>query len=111
MRERTFGAFLGGVLTLLSATAYAGSAPKELYGKSIYIVWFESRAESGRRGGGLRNPKIAVYISTAGHIFSRLRVEIAMGKTNGMRKLCWVVPIATPVSDKHSQISKRSVPS
>jgi hypothetical protein len=66
-----------GVLAMLLATANAGSAPKELYGKSITIFWFESRAVSGPRGGELRNPKIAVYISTTGHIFSRLRVEIA----------------------------------
>jgi hypothetical protein len=32
-----------GALTLLSAAAHAGSAPKELYGKSIIISWTEHR--------------------------------------------------------------------
>jgi hypothetical protein len=65
-------------LTLLSsAAAYAGSAPRELYGKSITIFWFESRTQSGPQEGGLRNPEIALYISTEGRIFSRLRVAIA----------------------------------
>jgi hypothetical protein len=38
-----------GLLTLLSAAAHAGSAPKELYGKSISVAWSESI--TGRPGG------------------------------------------------------------
>jgi hypothetical protein len=31
-----------GVLAILTAATYAGSAPKELYGKSIAVQWSES---------------------------------------------------------------------
>jgi hypothetical protein len=44
MREGKLATFLGSALTLLlSALAYAESAPKELYGKSIVISWTEHR--------------------------------------------------------------------
>jgi hypothetical protein len=77
MREgRQLATFLAGALTLLSAVAHAGSAPKELYGKSIVVSWFESR-QNGRHG-ALQNPTISSYVSTAGRTFTR--VFVARGK-------------------------------
>ena len=64
-----------GVLSLLSATAHAGPAPKELYGKSIILTWAELRDQRNfpeinfRRITDLLSRKI--YISTKGQWFDR----------------------------------------
>jgi hypothetical protein len=64
-----------GTLTLLSAAAHAGSAPKEFYGKSITLQW--SQTQTGKtkdnpipRQWG-RAISINIYISTAGRPFMR----------------------------------------
>jgi hypothetical protein len=75
-----------GVVTLLSVVAYAGSAPKELYGKSITVQWSESI--TGRKGGGqttqnwLRAYLMNIYVSSAGRPFVRL----TEGGTGGAEK-------------------------
>jgi hypothetical protein len=64
-----------GALMLLSATAQAGSAPKELYGKSITVQWSESVA--GRRPGEhatenwLNVYLLKMYVSSVGRPFVR----------------------------------------
>jgi hypothetical protein len=45
MREGKLATFLCCALTLLCAVAYAGSPPKELYGKSIIVTWGEHRSQ------------------------------------------------------------------
>jgi hypothetical protein len=76
-----------GVLTLLSAVAHAGSAPKELYGKSIAVQWSESI--SGRMGGDqtmrywLRAYLMNIYISSAGRPFVQVK---AGGTSNGEKR-------------------------
>jgi hypothetical protein len=56
-----------GALTLLSAVAYAGPAPKELYGKSITVAWSESRDQRVETEKEVRNfgqaVKMNLYIS------------------------------------------------
>jgi hypothetical protein len=65
-----------GVLILSSAAAHAGSAPKELYGKSIVVAWTES--VTGKVGGDevtrsfVRAYQMSMYLSTAGRPFMRL---------------------------------------
>jgi hypothetical protein len=68
--------FVCSLAALVATSEAAASPPKELYGKSITVFWFESRSQ--KVGGGLQNPQINIYVSTAGRIFSRLRVEIAL---------------------------------
>jgi hypothetical protein len=59
----------------LSAVAHAGSAPKELYGKSIIIAWTEQRSQRQLGQANFRDVLVplshSVYISTAGRIFDR----------------------------------------
>jgi hypothetical protein len=62
-------------LILLSTVAHAGSAPKELYGKSISVAWSESgtgklRGEQIERNFG-HAEQMSIYISTAGRPFIR----------------------------------------
>jgi hypothetical protein len=64
------------VLTLLSGVAHAGSAPKELYGKSIIVRWSESltgvtRSEQVPRNVG-RADQMDVYVSVTGRPFVRM---------------------------------------
>jgi hypothetical protein len=74
-----------GALTLLSATAHAGSAPKELYGKSITVQWSESIVGSVGGEQSTRNwliPRLMnIYVSTAGRPFVR---ETESGTAGGM---------------------------
>jgi len=63
-------------LTLLSAAAHAGSAPKELYGKSFSVAWSESvtgtfAPEQTTRSFGSAY-RMHVYVSTAGRPFVRV---------------------------------------
>jgi hypothetical protein len=64
-----------GVLTLLSAAAHAGSAPKELYGKSIILTWGEHRNQRMFGEASFRDVNVAlsrtIYISTKGQWFGR----------------------------------------
>jgi hypothetical protein len=77
MRAGKLATFLGGVLTLASSgVAYAGSAPKELYGKSITVSWSESRTSKSESDQQVRNigtaAQMSIYISGAGRPFVRL---------------------------------------
>jgi hypothetical protein len=76
MREAKLATFLAAGLTLLSAVAYAGSAPKELYGKSITVAWSEARTMKFESEQLVRNTGTAVqmniYISTSGRPFVRV---------------------------------------
>ena len=72
-------------LTLLSAVAHAGSAPKELYGKSITVGWSESEtakfeAEQQERNVGMA-AQMNIYISTAGRPFVRLMTSAQGGRS------------------------------
>jgi hypothetical protein len=73
MISKTFAVM--GALTLLSATAHAGSAPKELYGKSIILTWTEYQNVRCCGRPNFRDVVIQfsrkIYISTAGRPFSR----------------------------------------
>jgi hypothetical protein len=74
-----------GALALISPTAHAGSAPKELYGKSITVAWSETfthRFEFDRqvRNGGTSRT-MNIYISTAGRPFVRV-VAAGFGSFN-----------------------------
>jgi hypothetical protein len=73
MNSKSFAVM--GVLTLLLAVAYAGSAPKELYGKSISVAWSQTsiqRLEADQRTRSIgRAVQVHIYISTAGRPFVR----------------------------------------
>jgi hypothetical protein len=75
MREGKLAIFLAGALTLQCAAAYAGSAPKELYGKSIAVQWNESvasrKAADQTTQNWLRSGGMSIYISSAGRPFVR----------------------------------------
>jgi hypothetical protein len=62
-------------LILLSGVAHAGSAPKELYGKSITVAWTETRIQRAETDQGVHNfgwaGQMNIYISTAGRSFVR----------------------------------------
>jgi hypothetical protein len=77
------GIVVSAALTLLSAAAHAGSAPKELYGKSIVVAWSESRDQRVETEKEVRNFGQAVqmnlYISTAGRPFSRTSERVMGG--------------------------------
>jgi hypothetical protein len=61
---------------LLSTVAYAGSSPKELYGKSITVAWSESITGKFTNDQAVRNigraEQMNIYVSTAGRPFVRL---------------------------------------
>jgi len=60
------------ILSGLTATALAGSAPKQLYNKSILINWVEQvseRAADGRVTTPTINSSRTVYVSSAGRLF------------------------------------------
>jgi hypothetical protein len=62
-------------LILLSGVAHAGSAPKELYGKSITVTWSQTQilkfeADQQTRSSG-QSYRVQIYISTAGRPFAR----------------------------------------
>jgi len=65
-----------GALTLLSAAAHAGSAPKELYGKSIIVNWTAHRSQRPLGQGNFRDVNIPLshkfYFGTTGRLFNRL---------------------------------------
>jgi hypothetical protein len=66
-------------LTLLSTVAHAGSAPKELYGKSISVAWTETRTQKDKSDQSVRNSassvQMNIYISTAGRPFVRVNTS------------------------------------
>jgi hypothetical protein len=72
-----------GALLLLSATAHAGSAPKELYGKSITVSWTEEREQKEpwdrHHKFVMRAGKFIIYVSGAGRAFTRF--DYAGGRT------------------------------
>jgi hypothetical protein len=67
------------VLLSPSAIAYAGSAPKELYGKSIAVQWNESltgrQAADQTTQNWLTSGQMSIYISSAGRPFVRRSVR------------------------------------
>lgn len=71
-------------LTLLSQVAYAGSAPKELYGKSIIITWTEHRNQRHEDQANFRDVDVPlsrkIYISTEGHFFGRFSAMSPSGR-------------------------------
>jgi hypothetical protein len=73
-----------GVLTLLSAAAHAGPAPKELFGKSVTVTWTETRSQRFQSEQQVRNVGVAmqmnIYISTAGRPFVRLNSSGMAGR-------------------------------
>jgi hypothetical protein len=64
-----------GVLATWTAAAHAGSAPKELYGKSIVFTWAENRSQRLLGQTNFRDVLVplshSVYISTTGRLFDR----------------------------------------
>jgi hypothetical protein len=79
MREGKLATFLATALTLPSAVAYAGSAPRELYGKSIIVSWTETRIQRAETDQQAHNVGIAaqmdIYISAAGRPFVRINAK------------------------------------
>jgi hypothetical protein len=77
-----------GALTLVSATAHAGSAPKELYGKSIIITWGEQHSQRMFGEANFRDENVrlsrTIYISTKGQLFDRFAVA---GATAGYERI------------------------
>jgi hypothetical protein len=81
MIHKCFG--IVAALTLLSTIAHAGSAPRELYGKSIIVAWSESREQRTETEKETRNYGAAIrvdlYVSTAGRPFLRTTSRIMGG--------------------------------
>lgn len=71
--------FVCSLAALITAREAAATPAKELYGKSITVSWFESRSQNVRPG-GLQNPKISIYVSTAGRAFTRVFVALGKGR-------------------------------
>jgi hypothetical protein len=71
--------FVCSLAALITADEAAAAPPKELYGKSIVVSWFETRSQNVRRG-GLQSPTISLYVSTAGRIFKRVLVGLGKGR-------------------------------
>jgi hypothetical protein len=71
--------FVCSLAALITADEAAAAPPKEVYGKSIVVSWFETRSQNVRRG-GLQNPTISLYVSTAGRIFTRVFVGLGKGR-------------------------------
>jgi hypothetical protein len=67
-------------ISLLSAPAYAGSAPTQLYSKSIFVSWTEEREQrqpwEQRHTFVMRPGKFIIYVSGAGHAFTRFEYTI-----------------------------------
>jgi hypothetical protein len=84
MREGKLATFLSGALTLLSANAYAGSAPKELYGKSIIVSWSEHRSQRNLGQPNFRDINVplshTIYISATGRFFDRFAATSGGGE-------------------------------
>jgi hypothetical protein len=70
------GIVVSSALTLLSAVAHAGSAPKELYGKSIIVAWNEARSQRELGEANFRDRLVpitrTIYFSTKGQWFVRI---------------------------------------
>jgi hypothetical protein len=110
MRAGRPAAFFGGALTLLSAVAHAGSAPKELYGKSISVAWSEARTQRFQSdqvaiNTGAAN-EMSVYISAAGRPFVRVN-QTGIGGRNphgsagGLNgSMSEVAPTGSPSAEK-----------
>jgi hypothetical protein len=112
-----------GVLTLLSsAAAHAGSAPKELYGKSISVGWTESL--TGRFGSEQltrnigRSCQMSIYISTAGRPFVRIRqnqfggmgLQIKTGGAVEMNRTSETAPdVSSSSATEHVNFEGRSI--
>jgi hypothetical protein len=72
------------VLFLLTAPAFAGAAPKQLYNKTISIVWVESIVEKsldGRVVTPQTTQKRVVYVSSLGRIFDQRKSENRSGQS------------------------------
>jgi len=85
MTHKWFGILAA--LTLSSTIAHAGSAPKELYGKSITVAWSEN-IESNNTGqrviqNHMEAHTLSVYVSNAGRTFARLLTAFANSGPRG----------------------------
>lgn len=82
MREGKLATIFCSALALVSGVAYAGSAPKELYGKSIAVTWTESITGKFGPDPVTRNVgrpyQMSIYISSAGRPFVRV-IESGFG--------------------------------
>jgi hypothetical protein len=88
MREGKLATFFGVALTLLSSgVAYAASAPKELYGKSIVITWIEHRSQRHLDQANFQDVNVPlsrkIYISTKGQWFGRFAAMSPKGREGG----------------------------
>jgi hypothetical protein len=112
MREGKLAVFLGGVLTLLSSAAYAGSPPKELYGKSIIITWTEHRNQRHADQANFRDVDIPlsrkIYISTEGHFFGRFSA-MSPGGREGAREAVGMSGTSAGGGPREAQFSGRTV--
>jgi len=77
-------------LTLLTGVAHAGSAPRELYGKSIIITWTEHRSQRQLGEADFRDVDRSlsrkIYISTKDQWFDRFASTFG-GRGAGLRRL------------------------
>jgi hypothetical protein len=70
------------LLLLLVAPAFAGTAPKQLYNKTITIIWDESVLEKSLDGRILtpqNTQQRVVYVSSLGRIFDRRKTQNEWG--------------------------------
>jgi hypothetical protein len=81
--------FVCSLAALITADEAAAAAPKELYGKSVVVSWFESRSQNQRRG-SLQNTKISIYMSTAGRTFTRVFVGGWEGPVGIFKVWAWL---------------------
>jgi hypothetical protein len=99
-----------GVLTLLLAAAHAGSAPKELYGKSMIITWTEQRSQRMFGQADFRNVNVQlshkVYVSTKGQWFSRFSGGMERNGENGREA---IGASATSPTGERPQFSGRTI--
>jgi hypothetical protein len=107
MREAKLATFLAAGLTLLSAVAYAGSAPKELYGKSITVAWSEARTMKFESEQLVRNTGTAVqmniYISTSGRPFVRSLATVSPAMVTTSNWAVGLRPSRKPLRVKQPQ--------
>jgi hypothetical protein len=73
---------VGALVALDSSNSFAQNVPKALVGKSIVIDWDEHRVlRNIDRNGDFHeneaNVQTSLYLSQNGHVFSRLKIELA----------------------------------
>src|SRR5215470_26460 len=83
MHRKCIGIFA--LLVLLSSIAHAGSAPKELFGKSVVLIWNENRTYRDRAARPSEGFSVVLtgYVSTTGRLFTRTSLIGAMHGSHG----------------------------